>query len=146
MARKFAQGKFNPLNPEKYAGKKTPTYRSGWELTFMQFCDNHPSVVQWASEAITIPYKNPLTGKNTIYVPDFFIVYADKRGKRRAELIEVKPMKQTTMENAKSQRDKAAVVVNYAKWEAANAWCKRQGIIFRVITENDIYHRGGKKR
>jgi hypothetical protein len=112
----------------------------------MQFCDNHPSVVQWASEAITIPYKNPLTGKNTIYVPDFFIVYADKRGKRRAELIEVKPMKQTTMENAKSQRDKAAVVVNYAKWEAANAWCKRQGIIFRVITENDIYHRGGKKR
>jgi hypothetical protein len=146
MARKFAQGKFNPLNPEKYAGKKTPTYRSGWELTFMQFCDNHPSVVQWASEAITIPYKNPLTGKNTIYVPDFFIVYADKRGKRRAELIEVKPMKQTTMENAKSQRDKAAVAVNYAKWEAANAWCKRQGIIFRVITENDIYHRGGKKR
>ena len=146
MARKFAQGKFNPLNPEKYAGKKTPTYRSGWELTFMQFCDNHPSVVQWASEAITIPYKNPLTGKNTIYVPDFFIVYADKRGKRRAELIEVKPIKQTTMENAKSQRDKAAVAVNYAKWEAANAWCKRQGIIFRVITENDIYHRGGKKR
>ena len=146
MARKFAQGKFNPLNPEKYAGKKTPTYRSGWELTFMQFCDNHPSVVQWASEAITIPYKNPLTGKNTIYVPDFFIVYADKRGKRRAELIEVKPMKQTTMENAKSQRDKAAVAVNYAKWEAANAWCKRQGIIFRVITENDIYHRGEKKR
>jgi hypothetical protein len=146
MARKFAQGKFAPLNPEKYAGKKTPTYRSGWELTFMQFCDNHPSVVQWASESITIPYKNPLTGKNTIYVPDFLIVYEDKRGKRRAELIEVKPIKQTTMENAKSQQDKAAVAVNYAKWEAANAWCKRQGIIFRVITENDIYHKGGKKR
>ena len=146
MARKFAQGKFAPLNPDKYAGKKTPTYRSGWELTFMQFCDNHPSVVQWASEAISIPYKNPLTGKNTIYVPDFFIVYQDKRGKRRAELIEVKPQSQTTMENARSQRDKAAVAVNYAKWEAANAWCKRQGIIFRVITENDIYHRGGKKR
>jgi hypothetical protein len=146
MARKFAQGKFTPLNPDKYAGNKTPTYRSGWELTFMQFCDNHPSVVQWASEAVTIPYKNPLTGKNTIYVPDFFIVYQDKRGKRRAELIEVKPQSQTTMENARSQRDKAAVAVNYAKWEAANAWCKRQGIIFRVITENDIYHKGGKKR
>lgn len=146
MARKFAQGKFTPTNPEKYAGKKTPTYRSGWELTFMQFCDNHPSVVQWASEAISIPYKNPLTGKNTIYVPDFFIVYQDKRGKRRAELIEVKPVKQTTMENARSQHDKAAVAVNYAKWEAASAWCKRQGVVFRVVTENDIYHSGGRKR
>lgn len=146
MARKFAQGKFTPLHPDKYAGKKTPTYRSGWELTFMQFCDNHPSVVQWASEAITIPYRNPLTGKQTIYVPDFFIVYQDKRGKRRAELIEVKPKSQTTMENARSTRDKAAVAVNYAKWEAANAWCKQQGIIFRVITENDIYHSGRKKK
>ena len=146
MARKFAQGKFSPIYPEKYAGKKAPTYRSGWELTFMQFCDNHPSVIQWASESITIPYKNPLTGKNTIYVPDFFIVYQDKRGKKRAELIEVKPKSQTTMENARSQRDKAAVAVNYAKWAAANAWCKQNGIVFRVITENDIYHNGRPRR
>jgi hypothetical protein len=27
---RFAQGKFTPKNPEKYIGKKTPTYRSGW--------------------------------------------------------------------------------------------------------------------
>ena len=80
MARKFAQGKFTLRHPEKYAGKKEPTYRSGWEFTFMQFCDNHPNVIQWASESISIPYKNPLTGKNTIYVPDFFMVYQDKRG------------------------------------------------------------------
>jgi hypothetical protein len=146
MAKKFAQGKFTPTNPSKYAGKKTPTYRSGWEFTFMQFCDNHPSVIQWASEAISIPYKNPLTGRNTIYVPDFFIVYQDKRGKKRAELIEVKPRSQTTMETARSTRDKAAVAVNYAKWEAATAWCKQNGVTFRVITENDIYHSGSKRR
>lgn len=146
MARKYAQGKFTPTHPEKYAGKKEPTYRSGWEFTFMQFCDNHPNVIQWASESINIPYKNPLTGKNTIYVPDFFMVYQDKRGNRRAELIEVKPKSQTTMENARSQRDKAAVAVNYAKWEAATAWCKQQGIVFRVVTEADIYQQGKKKR
>ena len=146
MARKYAQGKFSPTHPEKYAGKKEPTYRSGWEFTFMQFCDNHPNVIQWASESINIPYKNPLTGKNTIYVPDFFMVYQDKRGNRRAELIEVKPKSQTTMENARSQRDKAAVAVNYAKWEAATAWCKQQGIVFRVVTEEDIYQQGKKKR
>ena len=43
----------------------------------MRFCDEHPGVTQWASEAIKIPYRNPLTGKNTIYVPDFFISYSD---------------------------------------------------------------------
>lgn len=145
MARKFAQGKFTLSHPEKYAGKKEPTYRSGWEFTFMQFCDNHPNVIHWASESISIPYKNPLTGRNTIYVPDFFIVYQDKRGTRRAELIEVKPKSQTTMESARSQRDKAAVAVNYAKWEAATAWCKNQGITFRVVTEQDIYQQGRKR-
>ena len=55
----------------------------------MKFCDEHPNVSQWASEAVKIPYRNPLTGKYTVYVPDFFIVYADKGGKQKVELIEV---------------------------------------------------------
>ena len=146
MARKFAQGKYTPLNPEKYVGKKLPTYRSGWELTFCQFCDNHPSVLQWASESINIPYKNPLTGRNTIYVPDFLIVYQDRNGKNRAELIEIKPGSQTTMENARSIRDKAAVAVNRAKWAAATVWAKQNGIVFRVVTENELYHQGSRRR
>ena len=72
---KWAQGIFTPTNPEKYVGKNKPRYRSGWEFTFMQFCDKNDSVLQWASEAIAIPYRNPLTGKMSNYVPDFFIVY-----------------------------------------------------------------------
>jgi hypothetical protein len=51
---RFAQGKFNLKNPEKYIGTKTPTYRSGWEFTFMKFCDEHPAISQWASEAVRI--------------------------------------------------------------------------------------------
>jgi len=147
MARKFAQGKFTPKNPDKYIGKKTPTYRSSWEFTFMTFCDNNPSILQWASESVQIPYRNPLTGKQTIYVPDFLVFYQDKNGSKRAELIEVKPKKQATLEGAKrSPRDMAAVAVNYAKWEAADAWAKRNGLTFRIVTEEDIYHSGKRKR
>ena len=80
---RFAQGKFNLKNPDKYAGNKTPTYRSSWEFAFMRFCDEHPSVAQWASEAIKIPYRHPFTGKHTIYVPDFFIVYVDKKANKK---------------------------------------------------------------
>ena len=51
---KWAQGLYQPKNPEKYAGKKTPRYRSSWEWAFMRFCDNNPSIMQWASESIQI--------------------------------------------------------------------------------------------
>ncbi len=140
---KYAQGVFQIKNPEKYVGNKSPTYRSGWEFVFMQFCDNNPSIIQWASEAIHINYRNPLTNKNTIYVPDFLIVYVDKTGKKHAEVIEVKPTKETTLEAAgRSPRAQAAAIVNMAKWEAARAWCKNQGLVFRVVTENEIFHQG----
>jgi hypothetical protein len=143
---RFAQGKFTLANPEKYIGTHTPTYRSSWEFAFMTFCDTHPSVAKWASEAIRIPYKNPLTGKMTIYVPDFFIAYADKSGKQNVELIEVKPANQTFKEQVgRSRVNQASYVLNQAKWAAAYAYCKQKGIRFRVITETDIFH-SGKRR
>ncbi len=127
-------------------GNKTPTYRSGWEFAFMRFCDEHPAVTNWASEAIKIPYRNPLTGKHTIYVPDFFIAYADKNGQKRVEVIEVKPENQTLKEKlGRSKYNQASWVVNQAKWEAARAWCKQQGIIFRIVSEHDIFHTGRKR-
>jgi len=115
---RFAQGKFNLKNPAKYIGGRTPTYRSSWEFAFMRFCDEHPSVSQWASEAIKIPYRNPLTGKHTIYVPDFFIVYADKRGQQKVELIEVKPANQAIKEKTgRSRANQASYILNQAKWK-----------------------------
>tara|TARA_B110000503_G_C7144006_1_gene412145 strand:- start:197 stop:634 length:438 start_codon:yes stop_codon:yes gene_type:complete len=143
---RFAQGKFTLKSPEKYVGNKTPTYRSSWEFAFMKFCDENPNISQWASEAIRIPYRNPLTGKQTIYVPDFFIVYADAKGSQHVELIEVKPDNQTVKENlGKSKHNQAHWVINQAKWEAARAWCKQKNITFRVITEKDIFHNGRRR-
>ena len=143
---RFAQGKYTLKNPDKYIGTKSPTYRSSWEFTFMKFCDEHPSVAQWASEAIRIPYRNPFTDKHTIYVPDFFIAYGDKTGKQRVELIEVKPASQTLREKVgRSRHNQAHYVLNQAKWTAARAWCKQKGIFFRIITEGDIFHRGTRK-
>jgi len=142
---KYAQGKFTPMNPEKYVGNKTPTYRSSWEFVFMQFCDNNPSIINWASEAVHINYRNPLTGKNTIYVPDFLITYQDASGNQKAEVIEIKPKKETTLEGAKNIRDQASAILNMAKWEAARQWCRAHGLTFRVVTEDMIFHQGRPK-
>jgi hypothetical protein len=142
---KYSQGKYQVKNPEKYVGKGMPTYRSSWEFAFMNFCDDNPAVLQWASEAIHVNYRNPFTGKNTIYVPDFLIIYLDKNGKKHGEVIEVKPSSQTTMEAARSMRDKAAVALNMYKWDAARKFCASQGLSFRVVNENDIFHNGKSK-
>lgn len=136
---KFIQGKFTIKNPDKYVGKGIPTYRSSWELKFMEFCDNNPSVIKWASEAIHIPYRNPFTNKNTVYIPDFFILYEDKDKNKHAELIEIKPKNQTLMESAKTNKEKAQVVLNMCKWNAAKNYCAANGLMFRVVNENHIF-------
>lgn len=145
MTLKFSQGIYKIQNPEKYIGLGNPRYRSGWELTFMRFCDNNPAVEQWASESVKIPYRDPLTGKATVYVPDFLIVYVDRNHKKHAELIEIKPANQMLKEKVgKNSYNQAQYVKNMAKWEAANAWAKQKGIRFRVINEQDLFHTGKK--
>lgn len=145
--RNTARGKYKVKNPEKYVGIGDPTYRSSWEMTFMMFCDNNPAVQQWASESVKIPYRDPLTGKNTVYVPDFLVVYVDKNLKKHAELIEIKPKNQAMIEAVgKNKMNQAQYVKNMAKWQAAQSWCKRFGLKFRVVSEEDIFHTGSKKR
>ena len=140
----FANGKFTIKNKEKYVGKGQPTFRSGWEFSFMTFLDNNDHVLQWASECVAIPYRHPLTGKMSRYFPDFLVTYRQRDNTVRAELIEIKPKKQSVIESKQSQQARAVVAVNYAKWAAAQAWCKNNGLTFRVITEDDMF-RNGKK-
>jgi hypothetical protein len=143
---KFAQGRFEMKNPGKYVGTKTPLARSSWEFVFMRMLDEHQGVEKWASESIQIPYRDPLTGKYTIYVPDFFITYVDKNGAKHAEVVEVKPASQTLLANVgKSVYNQQQYVKNMAKWEAATKWCKQQGIKFRVVNEEHIFHQGSKR-
>jgi hypothetical protein len=141
---KFAQGPYTVKNTAKYVGNGVPRYRSGWELAFMRFLDNNDNVMQWASESIQIPYRNPITGKQSIYVPDFLITYKTRQNTLIAELIEIKPKKQSVIESKMSNRDRMVVAINYAKWDQATKWCKRNGLKFRVITEYDLFHQGGK--
>lgn len=143
--KKFHQGKYQIKNPTKYAGGGMPTFRSSWEYTFMCFCDDNPNVLAWASEPVKIDYKNPLTGKLTIYVPDFIITYVDGGGGKHAELIEIKPASQTNPQFAR-KGEKQQVLVNYAKWDAASKWAKKRGMKFRVLNEGDIYQNTKKPK
>ena len=53
--------------------------------------------------------------------------------------------KEAALTEAKSTRDRALVARNHAKWQAANAFCKRNGMSFRVLTESQIFGQGKKR-
>ena len=143
MSGKFAKGKYTLKFPAKYVGINMPMYRSSWEFSFMHMCDTNPNILKWASESIHINYKNPFTNKQTIYVPDFFVLYMDANNRQHAELWEIKPTKETTLEAAgRSKKAQAAAILNACKWQACQAWCKANNLTFRIVTEKDIFHQG----
>ena len=55
---RWANGLYEVVNRDKYVGRGTPRYRSGWEHSFMRFCDTNDNILQWASESIAIPHES----------------------------------------------------------------------------------------
>ena len=83
-----------------------------------------------------------------MYVPDFFIVYQDKQGKKHAEMVEVKPMSQASMEYAgKSMAKKKRVVKTMAKGKAPKAYARQEKLRSEVVSEKQFFNNGkGKKK
>jgi hypothetical protein len=126
------------------------------------FLDQHPYVIAWQSEDLQIPYLNPVTGKYTVYIPDFVVVFADPKspGRTKAEMWEVKPQKESAYQDPKTgmwipftpmskktgrplkvtEATRRTQAVNAAKWQAAQAYCRRFGITFRLLTEETLFN------
>lgn len=136
------QGTYRPINPQKYIGDiSNITFRSSWELKFMQYLDTHPSIVNWSSEEIAIPYLNPITGKYHRYFPDFLIKKIDNT----ITLIEIKPEKQTKPPQKRGKKtekkllsEKVTYAINKSKWKSANIFCEKNGWKFLILTEKEL--------
>lgn len=140
-----SKGKYTPKNPEKYKGDTSNIiYRSSWERLTAIWLDNHPSVIEWSSEEIVIPYISPLDNKWHRYFPDFYVVLENKRGERKTYLWEIKPEKQTKPPKEPKRKSKrylkevAVWGVNDAKWRAAIKYCEERGWLFKILTEKNI--------
>lgn len=141
MAR-FMSSVFSPKNPDKCLNSrngKPIQCRSSWERHFCNWLDQHQGVIEWGSEVMKIPYFHPLKNRPAFYFPDFLIHARAKTGQEQIRLIEIKPLKERLEEHAKSKYDKAALIVNRAKWTAAIKVCEANGIIFQVLSENELF-------
>jgi hypothetical protein len=156
MRKKPSKGQFVPKNPQKYLGKNIDNiiYRSSWELTMMLTLDQHPNVLAWMSEALPsnhvhnglsgIPYLNPFTGKQTLYVPDFFVIYIDKSNKQHVEVMEIKPLDElppvlSRFKGKVSKLKEARQIINAAKYQSAIKFCSQRNWYFRIVTEKDLF-------
>ena len=139
------KGRFRPKNHKKYKGDPTKVYyRSLWERRFMHYCDNTPSILEWNSEEIIIPYVSPLDNRIHRYFPDFYIKVRNVSGTVRREIIEVKPKRQCEppkkpqRQTKKYLREVATYGVNQAKFKAAEEYCKNRKYNFRILTEDHL--------
>lgn len=138
----MAKGIFTPKNPQKYIGNASNIrFLSSWELRFQTFLDLNPNVIAWNSEDIKIPYYHPFKKRIANYLPDFLIKYKDANGNIVMELIEIKPKKEVAATKKSSVRDLAAITLNNAKWEAAQAYCKKANITFKILTEDNLFRK-----
>lgn len=140
------KGRFIPKHPEKYLGDPSKIIgRSSWEFRLFKWLDGTPSVLQWASEEFSIPYIHPFENRVANYYPDALVIYKDKYGNLKKEIIEVKPYKETVLTPKATDRDKYALAVNHAKWKAAARFAEQQGMSFRIVTEKSMFANGRSK-
>jgi|TARA_B100000927_G_scaffold66904_1_gene52756 hypothetical protein len=105
----------------------------------MKWCDVTPSVQEWGSEEIIIPYVSPVDGRKHRYFPDFYVKVKNKK-----YLVEVKPFKQTLEPKTQKRHTKRYInevvtyAVNQAKWKAATEFCKDHSWEFMLITEKEL--------
>tara|TARA_B100001250_G_scaffold393909_1_gene397185 strand:+ start:2890 stop:3312 length:423 start_codon:yes stop_codon:yes gene_type:complete len=137
---RYKQGKYIPRNRNKYKGDLSKIfYRSGWEYKFMKWCDATPSITEWGSEEIFIPYVSPLDNKRHKYYPDFYVKANNKK-----YIVEVKPSRQTKEPTKQKKVTKGYLRevftwgVNQAKWKAAEEFCRDYGMEFMIITEKEL--------
>lgn len=147
MAKSFRQGVYHLQHPEKYIGNaNNVVYRSSWELRMHRFLDNNTQILRWSSEEIKIPYVHPLDGRVHHYYPDYYVEYINRHNEVIKEIIEVKPLKQTSApKKSRGKSNKTMLyeqqtwAVNESKWKYAMQWCEKRGLGFKIMTERSLF-------
>lgn len=150
MYTKTYKGKFRTNNPLKYKGDiNNIVYRSLWELRFMKWCDTNPSIMEWGSETVIVPYISPLDRNVHRYFVDFYIKVKDKQSQIKKYLVEIKPERFTKPPEIPKKKTKRFIdevfqySVNDAKWKAAFEFCKDRNMEFVILTEKDLGIKNG---
>ncbi len=153
---KAKKGYYTIKNPSKYNGPMIAgcqvLYRSSWEQRMFHYMDINANVVAWSTEHLTISYYFHIEKKYKRYYPDIVAKIKTRDG-IKTFIIEVKPVKQTLepkkpqhrikTNNERYKKNMYEYQRNQAKWKATEKYCNKNGFIFKIFTEREIF---GKKK
>jgi hypothetical protein len=97
---------------------------------------------------VVIPYFWEVDQKVHRYYPDIYMKIKNRDGEIVKYILEIKPIKDTVVKQPKRMTEKAkqqyidnilVVSKNKCKWEAAEKFCKEKGMIFKVLTEKELF-------
>jgi len=161
--RNYSKGKYQIKNVDKYIGNLNEClYRSSWELKFMIYCDNSNDIRKWGSETAEVKYfaKND-AGQLTPhrYFPDFYIEKINPKNPHdfNTYYLEIKPFKEYKPDFIIYDSDGSLKILppeknsrkalenweyqvktfekNLIKWKAADEFCKKRNMEFKVAHE-----------
>ena len=146
MSRRYPEPKlWTPKNPNKYKGDVNNIWvRSNWEKKILRWLDTDPNVIEYSSEELKIPYISPIDNKYHNYYPDM-IAKIKSKNKIITYVIEIKPYNQTIEPPVRKKMTKQYIHevytwgINSAKFKAAKEFCRKNGFVFRILTEKDIF-------
>jgi hypothetical protein len=155
------KGRYRLMNPGKYMveGVTEVDYKSSWEKKFFPICDGNEFVTRWGYEPFEIPYSSPVYLKQSLYRTDIYLECRYPDGHEEKWLIEIKPVCYSQVpkvpkppspdcrdqakweayrkKQAAYERKSADIATNFAKWQAAEEWCKRHGVNWFIANEKN---------
>lgn len=152
----WKQGTYKIQNPDKYLlQKKEVKYKSNLEERVCYYLDCNSNVVSWQYEGLSIPYFKPIFigGKfhhveEHKYIIDFYCEIKDKDETIKKYILEVKsksatkppikPKKMTSKSHQRYLQECATYAVNSNKWMSAKKWASENGIIFKMLLDDQI--------
>lgn len=159
--RVYKTGDYKLINPGKYKGSKAPKYKSSFEERIFWWCDVNENIIEWSYEAYPIQYifegdrtwtdyeKSLADRISHRYYPDIFIKVKDNQDKFINYILEIKPYSQTVKPVEPKKKTKKALakyenaltefLKNAKKWEAAEKFSKERGMVFKVLTERNLF-------
>jgi hypothetical protein len=151
---KYNQGKYNPINPNKYIGNPLDiVYRSSWELAFCKYLDQNEKVIKWGCEQPIITYSDT-KGSVHRYYPDYYYQIC-KNGnplnftqviaeiKPASELNPpIKPLNETGKALENYEYAVRTYIKNKIKFSAAVDFADKNGMEFVIITEDRLIKEG----
>ena len=147
-SRRYKGGQINPHSCKKLFESQINSpiiYRSSYERDFIYWLENSPKVSRWGSECVGISYTNLRDGSKHIYYPDYIMeIFKDQNNPSLGTdmvLVEIKPYNQTKAPDPTIPKDSYAwneYIRNISKWRAAQEFCKKNNMFFKIFTEHTI--------